>query len=226
MSVPITKIAPQSQSQRAKAVIGALREGGPAIIAEGRDANSFLHLVAAGRCIEAGVVNRMANEARGVVFLALSRQQAERLGLRRLGPANPKRWSWGVSASIEARDGVDTGISAMDRARTIAVASSMSATPDDVVSPGHVFPIIAHSGGLLSWQAVAEAAVEAVELAGCGEAAALCHILTDLGDAATWGDLPTLTALRGLPVATISDLLVFRHSEGDSLEQAFACAFQ
>jgi 3,4-dihydroxy 2-butanone 4-phosphate synthase / GTP cyclohydrolase II len=216
----------QSSSFRAQAVTEALGGGELAIIAEGKGASDLLYLVAAGRTIEPDIVNRMAAEARGIIYLALSQEQARCLALQRLGNVNARRWSWGVGASIEARYDVGTGISAVDRARTIAVASSPEARPDDIVSPGHIFPVIAHPGGLITWQAIAEAAVESASLAGRGGAAAFCHILTDEGEAATWTDLPTLPSLQGLPVATISDILVLRHRVGDSFEQAFAAAFQ
>ncbi len=224
---PDAALVDRSRSLPAQVVLDALSEGGLAIIAESRrDAGGLLYLVAAGRSICPGIVNRMAKEGRGVISLALSQKQARRLGLHRLGGAKTQRWSWGVSASIEARCGVGTGISARDRARTIAVASALEATPDDIVSPGHVFPILAHPEGLLDWQAAAEAAVDATDLAGRGGAAALCHILTDTGEAATWADLPALSGLHGVPVATISDILISRHSADDSFRHVFAAAFQ
>ncbi len=210
----------------AQALLDTLGAGGLSIIAENREADGLLYLVAAGRSIDPSIVNRMACEARGLISLALSQSQAQRLGLQRLGRSDAQRWSWGVSVSIEARHGVGTGISAKDRARTIAVASARDASANDIVSPGHVFPVIAHQDGLLAWQAVAEAAVDAAILAKCGGAAAFCHILTDTGEAATWADLSALDTLRELPVATISEILVSRHAAGDSFRQVFAAAFQ
>jgi 3,4-dihydroxy 2-butanone 4-phosphate synthase / GTP cyclohydrolase II len=216
----------QQPSSRSTALVEALRRGELAIIAEGRAPDSLIYLVAAGQSIEPAVVNRMAIDGRGIISLALSHKQAERLGLRRLGQANARRWSWGTSPSIEARHGVGTGISALDRARTVAVASASDATPEDIVSPGHIFPILAHPGGLVEWQGVAEATVEAADLAGKSAAAAFCHILTGAGEAARWTDLAELPHLADLPVCTFSDILVSRHMASDSFEQAFAAAFQ
>lgn len=167
-------------------------------------------LVMAAQHVSAGSINFMATHARGLVCLALTSQHCARLGLRPMvvGTAASQRAAFTVS--IEARHGVSTGISAADRAHTIAVAVSSGAAPADLVQPGHVFPIQAVDGGVLVRAGGAEAACDLARLAGLDAAAVICRVLNDDGTAAGMADANRLAARHGLAVASVQDVVAYR----------------
>jgi 3,4-dihydroxy 2-butanone 4-phosphate synthase/GTP cyclohydrolase II len=141
-------------------------------------------LLIAAQFATAEAVNFMARHARGLICLALTEARAGELALPLMVPINPNRRRATFTVSIEARSGVTTGISAADRARTIAVATDPRLGGEHIVTPGHVFPLIAHPGGVLSRAERPEAAVDLARLAGLNPAAVVCDILTDDGGAA------------------------------------------
>lgn len=151
-------------------------------------------------------VNYMARLGRGLVRLALTGQRVDELGL----PLQPYRNSsrdLGYTVSIEAREGISTGISAADRAKTIAVAIDPATGSEGLCTPGHVFPIRANAGGLLQKRGPAEAAIEICRLAGAYPAGVLCQIMNRDGDLADHDDLRRLSAGEGLTIVTLSEVL-------------------
>jgi 3,4-dihydroxy-2-butanone 4-phosphate synthase len=168
-------------------------------------------LLVAAEAADAAAVNFMVTEARGLVCLALGAERCEQLGLEQIGPRGT-RSSLGDAAmvSIEAAEGVTTGISAADRARTIAVAIGPAAGPADLVRPGHVFPLRARPGGVVERPARIEAAVDLAAEAGLGGAAVLCQVMRDDGRMALADDLETFATRHGLLVLTVTDVVEHR----------------
>lgn len=152
-------------------------------------------------------VNFMATHGKGLICLCLTPDHAMRLGISLINPGADRQSGRPHGRSIEARTGVSTGISAADRSRTIAVAVDPASTGDDLVSPGHVFPLIAAPGGVRERPAALEAAIELVRRAGAGDAAVICSIMREDGEMARIDDLAELIARHGLAVADIADLV-------------------
>lgn len=152
-------------------------------------------------------INFMATHGRGLICLALTQQRALQLGIGLVNAGGDRQSGRPFGRSIEAASGVTTGISAADRALTVQVAVAATATSDDLVSPGHVFPLITAAGGVAERPAAAEAAVAMARLAGAGDAAVICAIMRDDGEMARESDLAVLTTEFGLAVADIADLV-------------------
>ncbi len=156
------------------------------------------------------VVNFMAKHGRGLICLALPHERVEQLGLHLMSARNEARHQTAFTVSIEAREGVTTGISAADRARTIAVAIDPAKGRRDIVTPGHVFPLVAQDGGVLVRAGHTEASVDMAKLAGLNPAGVICEIMNDDGTMARLPDLVKFAQLHGLKVASISDLIAYR----------------
>jgi len=154
----------------------------------------------------------MMRHARGLICLALTPGQVERLELPMMAVANQQRHQTAFTVSIEARDGITTGVSARDRARTIAVAISPESTPRDLVSPGHVFPLAARAGGTLVRAGHTEAAVDISRMAGLIPAGVICEIMNDDGTMARLPDLIGFAQLHGVKLGTIADLIAHRRA--------------
>jgi 3,4-dihydroxy-2-butanone 4-phosphate synthase len=171
-------------------------------------------LLIAAESADAEAINFLVTEARGVVCLALSTERCGELGLEQIGNRGNQS-SLGDSAmvSIEAREGVTTGISAADRARTIAVAVDPASGPEDLVQPGHVFPLRARSGGVLERAGRTEAAVELMRGAGLRGGAVLCQLMRDDGRMARDEDLDAFAVRHGLAILTVSDVVEHRRAE-------------
>jgi 3,4-dihydroxy 2-butanone 4-phosphate synthase / GTP cyclohydrolase II len=157
-------------------------------------------------------VNFMAVHGRGLVCLALSEEQVKRLDLPMMGAPGHRaaRLGTAFTVSVEAREGVTTGISAADRARTIRVAANPQARPEDLVVPGHVFPLQAKRGGVLVRAGQTEGSVDLARLAGLEPAAVICEIIRDDGEMARLPDLEGFSARHGLSILTIADLIAYR----------------
>jgi 3,4-dihydroxy 2-butanone 4-phosphate synthase/GTP cyclohydrolase II len=189
------------------AVLDDLRQGRMSIVTGGPDGEATLCMAA--ELVTPEAVNFMATHARGLVELAMTKDRMHALGIPLLVPEGAShRKPYG--ASIEARHGVSTGISASDRATTIRAAVADHAGPDDVVMPGHVFPLLARDGGVLVRNGLPEASVDLVRLAGLKPAAAICTVLDDHGNLATRPDLDTLAELFDLKIADIADVVAYR----------------
>ena len=160
------------------------------------------------------IINFMAKHGRGLICLSLTRKRVDELGLQLMTPKNQALHQTAFTVSIEAREGVTTGISAGDRARTIAVAIDPHKGRSDIVSPGHVFPLVAQDGGVLVRAGHTEAAVDVSRLAGLDPSGVICEIMNDDGTMARMPDLVKFAQLHGLKIATIADLIAYRrHNE-------------
>ncbi len=155
-------------------------------------------------------VNFMAKHGRGLICLALTRERCEHLGLPLMAQGNESRISTAFTLSVEAREGITTGISAKDRARTIEIAIDPKSVRHDLVTPGHVFPLMARDGGVLVRAGHTEAAVDLARLAGLSAAGVICEIMNDDGTMARLPDLVAFAQLHGLKVAKIADLISYR----------------
>ena len=187
--------------------LAALAAGQIIVLTGDRLRGGDIDFAMAARHADAAAVNFMATHGRGLICLALTPAHALRLGIGLINPGSARQSGRPHGRSIEAREGVTTGISAADRALTIQVAIMEGASADDLVSPGHVFPLIAAPGGIAERPAALEAAIELTRRAGAGEAAVICSIMRDDGEMARIEDIAELIAQHGLPVADVSDLL-------------------
>ena len=156
------------------------------------------------------VVNFMAKHGRGLICLSMTRQRVEELGLQPMSQKNQAQHQTAFTVSIEAREGVTTGISAADRAHTIAVAINNNRGSADIVSPGHIFPLVAQDGGVLVRAGHTEAAVDVSRLAGLNPSGVICEIMNDDGTMARMPDLMLFAQEHGLKIATIADLIAYR----------------
>ncbi|HEY1722354.1 MAG TPA: 3,4-dihydroxy-2-butanone-4-phosphate synthase [Magnetospirillaceae bacterium] len=175
---------------------------------EGRENEGDLILPASFAAAEQ--VNFMAKHARGLICLAMTRDRIQQLGLSMMTPRNGTRHETAFTVSIEAREGVTTGISAADRAQTIAVAIDPKKGATDIVSPGHVFPLMAREGGVLVRAGHTEAAVDIARLAGLNPAGMICEIMNDDGTMARTPELVAFAQFHGIKLGTIADLIAYR----------------
>ncbi|VVT10615.1 3,4-dihydroxy-2-butanone 4-phosphate synthase / GTP cyclohydrolase-2 [Erythrobacter sp. EC-HK427] len=164
-------------------------------------------------------VNFMAAHGRGLICLALQQDRIEQLGLNLMHARNRSRPDECFATSIEARKGVTTGISAEDRARTISVAIDAGKGPDDIVTPGHVFPVVASPGGVLMRAGQVEAAVDIARLAGLNPSAAICKIMNAAGDVARLPEIRELASEHDLRITSVRDLIAYRRTNDRMLEQ-------
>jgi 3,4-dihydroxy 2-butanone 4-phosphate synthase/GTP cyclohydrolase II len=197
-------------------IVAAVRAGEIVILVDDEDRENEGDLVFAADFVSADKVNFLAKHGRGLVCLTLTESHAERLGLRPMVEHNRGRHGTNFTASIEAAEGIATGISAHDRALTIKVAASQNSRPEDIVQPGHVFPIVAQAGGVLVRAGHTEACCDLTRLAGLTPAAVLCEIMRDDGTMARLPDLLQFAAEHKLKIGTIADLIEYR-SRNESL---------
>ena len=197
------------------------------LLRDDRERSGEGDLLIAAEFADAAAVNFMATEARGLICLALDAARCEALGMQRIGSRGNES-SLGDSAmvSIEAREGVTTGISAADRARTIAVASDPSSGPDDLVQPGHIFPLRARPGGVLERAGRTEAATDLTAGAGLRGAGVLCQVMREDGHMARGEDLRAFAARHGLAILTVSDVVEHRRAADPAAAAEFAKARQ
>jgi 3,4-dihydroxy 2-butanone 4-phosphate synthase/GTP cyclohydrolase II len=191
-------------------IIEDARNGLPYILVDAPDRENEGDLVIPAQFATPRSINFMAKHARGLICLALASQRAQQLELKPMSSANETGFGTAFTVSIEAREGVTTGISAHDRARTIAVAVDPSKGKADIVSPGHVFPLIARDGGVLVRAGHTEAAVDISRLAGLTPAGVICEIMNDDGSMARLPDLAKFAEEHGLNIGTIADLVAYR----------------
>ena len=192
-------------------IIAETRAGRMFILVDAEDRENEGDLVIPAGCADASHVNFMARHARGLICLAVSRTISERLRLAPMGAGNASRHETTFTVSIEAREGVTTGISAAaDRAHTIATAVDPDSRADDIVTPGHVFPLVARDGGVLVRAGHTEAAVDLARLAGRGEAGVICEILNEDGTMARLPELIEFARVHRMKIGTIADLIAHR----------------
>ena len=199
-------------------VVAAIKAGEIVILVDDEDRENEGDLVFAARFVTPEKINFLAKHGRGLICMPITEEHAARLGLRPMVEQNRSRHGTNFTVSIEAAEGIATGISAHDRALTIKVASSENASAADIVHPGHVFPLIAHPGGVLARAGHTEACFDFARLAGLPPAAVLCEIMRDDGTMARLPDLLHFAAEHKLKIGTIADLIEYR-SRNESLVQ-------
>ncbi|HEX2580559.1 MAG TPA: 3,4-dihydroxy-2-butanone-4-phosphate synthase [Dongiaceae bacterium] len=191
-------------------LIEEARKGKMFILVDNEERENEGDLVIPAQMVTAQTVNFMAKHGRGLICLALERKRVEELGLSLMSRHNGTRHQTAFTVSIEAREGVTTGISAQDRAQTIAVAIDPAKGQGDIVTPGHIFPLVARDGGVLVRAGHTEAAVDIARLAGLNPAGAICEILNEDGTMARRDDLIRFAQFHNLKIGTISDLIAYR----------------
>src|SRR5688572_1172023 len=197
-------------------VVAAIRAGEIVILVDDEDRENEGDLIFAAEFVTPEKVNFLAKHGRGLICMPLTEEHAARLGLKPMVEQNRSRHGTNFTVSIEAAEGIATGISAADRALTIKIASSDKSTSADIVQPGHVFPLVAHPGGVLVRAGHTEACCDLARLAGLTPAAVLCEIMRDDGTMARLPDLLQFAAEHKLKIGTIADLIEYR-SRNESL---------
>ena len=187
-----------------------IRQGKMVILVDDEDRENEGDLAMAAEKVTPEAINFMAKYGRGLICLSLVSEKIDQLGLRMMVNDNRSPFQTAFTISIEARRGVTTGISAADRATTVLTAVDDDATPDDIVSPGHVFPLRARQGGVLVRTGQTEGSVDMARLAGLKPAGVICEIMNDDGTMARRPDLEIFAEQHGLKIVTIADLIAYR----------------
>src|SRR5215207_4770072 len=208
-----------------EAIINEARNGRMFILVDDDDRENEGDLVIPAQMATPDAVNFMARHGRGLICLALTKERADQLGLEPMARTNRSRNETAFTVSIEAKEGISTGISAADRARTIAVAIDATNGPDAIVSPGHVFPLVAKPGGVLVRAGHTEAAVDVARLAGLNSSGVICEIMREDGTMARLDDLMEFARTHGLKVGTIRDLIAYRLKKDHLVERVATCPF-
>lgn len=194
----------------AEEIINEARNGRMYILVDDEDRENEGDLIIPGQMATPDAINFMATHGRGLICLALDKARVDALGLQPMSRNNRESMQTAFTISIEAKEGVTTGISAADRARTISVAIDAMKGPDDIVTPGHVFPLAARDGGVLVRAGHTEAAVDISRLAGLNPSGVICEIMNEDGSMARLDDLVGFARKHGLKIGTIRDLIEYR----------------
>ena len=215
--VPTKTITPVKISP-VEDIIADMAAGKIVVLVDEEDRENEGDLVLASDFVTADAINFMARFGRGLICLTLTKERCERLQLPPMATRNGGKYSTAFTVSIEAAQGVTTGISAADRAITVQAAVAKNATAQDLVQPGHIFPLQAVDGGVLMRAGHTEAGCDLAQLAGCSPSAVICEIMKDDGTMARLPDLQLFAAEHGLKIGTIADLIEHR-SQTESLIQ-------
>ena len=206
-------------------VIEEARNGRMFILVDDEERENEGDLVIPAQMATPEAINFMAKHGRGLICLAMTRERIEQLELPLMAQHNESRHQTAFTLSIEAREGVTTGISAPDRAHTIAVAIDPDKGKGDICTPGHVFPLVARDGGVLVRTGHTEAAVDLARLAGMIPAGVICEIMNDDGNMARRDDLIAFAQRHGLKIATIADLIAYRRRHDRIVERTLETSF-
>jgi 3,4-dihydroxy 2-butanone 4-phosphate synthase / GTP cyclohydrolase II len=207
-------------------IIEDARQGRPYILVDAEDRENEGDVIIPAQFATPDQINFMAKHARGLICLSITGERARKLRLPPMAIENRAEHSTAFTVSIEAREGVTTGISAHDRAHTVAVAVDPTKDADDIVSPGHVFPLVAKDGGVLVRAGHTEAAVDISRLAGLQPAGVICEIMNDDGTMARLPDLVAFAQLHGLKIGTIADLIHYRRRTERQVERVLERPFE
>jgi len=207
-------------------IIEDARNGRMFILVDADDRENEGDLVIPAQFATPDAINFMAKHGRGLICLALTAERANALNLKLMSSENQTRHQTAFTTSIEAREGVSTGISAHDRARTISVATAPEKGADDIVTPGHVFPLVARDGGVLVRAGHTEAAIDVSRLAGQTPAGVICEIMNEDGTMARMPDLVAFAQLHGLKIGTIADLIAYRRGNDRFIERRIETDFE
>jgi 3,4-dihydroxy 2-butanone 4-phosphate synthase/GTP cyclohydrolase II len=199
--------------------IEEIRAGRMVVVCDDEDRENEGDLTMAAQFVTPEAINFMAKEGRGLICLSLTPERCDELGLDLMAAKNESPFQTPFTVSIEARDGVTTGISAADRARTIQVAIDPAARPRDLVQPGHVFPLKSKPGGVLERTGQTEAAVDLARLAGLTPAGVICEVMNDDGTMARVPDLIPYCERHGLKMITVADLIAYRRKHDKLVER-------
>ncbi|NVD35597.1 bifunctional 3,4-dihydroxy-2-butanone-4-phosphate synthase/GTP cyclohydrolase II [Marinobacter lutaoensis] len=199
-------------------IIEDIRQGRMVILMDDEDRENEGDLVMAAEHCTPEAINFMAKFGRGLICMPMTRERCEQLGLPLMVQQNASGFGTKFTLSIEAREGVTTGISAADRARTVQAAVAKDAKPSDLVQPGHIFPLMADPGGVLSRAGHTEAACDLAALAGCEPAGVICEVMNDDGSMARREDLERFAEQHGLKIGTIADLIHYRTTNERTIE--------
>ena len=206
-------------------IIEEARHGRMFILIDDEDRENEGDLVIPAQMATADAINFMAKFGRGLVCLSMTRERIDQLGLSLMSQDNASRHQTAFTVSIEAREGVTTGISAADRARTIEAAIDPKCGRNDIVSPGHIFPLVAREGGVLVRAGHTEAAVDVARLAGLNPSGVICEIMNDDGSMARTPDLVSFAQFHGLKIATIADLIAYRRRNDKIVTRSLETSF-
>ncbi len=207
-------------------LIEEARNGRMIILVDDEDRENEGDLVIPAQMATPDAINFMARYGRGLICLAMTGERIQQLGLEPMTRANGTRHGTAFTVSIEAKEGVSTGISAADRARTVAAAIDSANGPDTIVSPGHVFPLIARDGGVLVRTGHTEAAVDIARLAGLNPSGVICEIMKDDGTMARLDDLVGFAEFHNLKLGTIRDLIAYRRRYDHLVEKRTEAEFE
>jgi 3,4-dihydroxy 2-butanone 4-phosphate synthase/GTP cyclohydrolase II len=205
-----------------EAAIEDVREGRLVVVVDDEDRENEGDLTIAAQFATPDAINFMATHARGLICLCITEERADQLGLRPMTDHNEAPLGTAFTVSVEAREGVTTGISAADRSRTIQVAIHPDSTPHDLVQPGHVFPLRAKPGGVLERIGQTEAAVDLARLAGLNPSGVVCEIMNDDGTMARVSDLVAYCERHALKMITVADLVEYRRRHEKLVERGAA----
>ena len=204
-------------AQRIEQALSALRRGLPVIVSDDDDRENEANLILVAEMLTAPEMARMIRDGSGIVCLCITQEHAERLALPQMAAHNGSRYGTQFTVAIEAAEGVTTGVSAADRVTTIRAAMAVDARPQDLVRPGHVYPIVARPGRLRERRGHTEAAVELARLAGFRPAGVLCELMNPDGTMMRGPQLTAYALQQGLPQLTVAELAAW-------LEQGRAAA--
>ncbi|XLX39779.1 bifunctional 3,4-dihydroxy-2-butanone-4-phosphate synthase/GTP cyclohydrolase II [Ectopseudomonas mendocina] len=194
----------------AEELIEDIRAGKMVILMDDEDRENEGDIIIASECVTAEHINFMARFARGLICMPMTRERCELLKLPLMAPRNGSGFGTKFTVSIEAAEGVTTGISAADRARTVQAAVARNAVAEDIVSPGHIFPLMAQPGGVLARAGHTEAACDLARMAGFEPSGVICEIMNDDGTMARRPELEAFAEQHGLKIGTIADLIHYR----------------
>ena len=191
-------------------IVEDARNGKLFVLVDDQNRENEGDLIFPAQLVTPDVINFMAKYGRGLICLALSKKRANQLDLKRMDRRNTSKFDTAFTTSIEAKEGITTGISAADRSKTIQTAIDVTKTKEDISTPGHIFPLIARDGGVLTRAGHTEAAVDIARLAGLKPASVICEIMNDDGSMARLDDLKKFCSKHNINIASIEELIRWR----------------
>jgi 3,4-dihydroxy 2-butanone 4-phosphate synthase len=214
LEVPTPTLHSNDLPGRIAAALAAMRQGIPVILLDDFDRENEADLIVAVDRLTVETMALLIRECSGIVCLCLTAERVRELQLPPMAPENGSRYGTPFTVSIEARDGVTTGVSAQDRVTTVRAATRPGAQPADIVRPGHVFPLRATPGGVLARAGHTEGSVDLAIMAGLQPAAVLCELMNPDGTMMRGADNERFAALHGMPIRTIAEMIAWRRQHG------------